>query len=301
MNTDTTQKGMEGLAGAAAAMIAGSAKNLGQLLSVPVDFKLLTIGSGNSAAPEAVEDGVHLSVEFDGALTGDSWLVLDSEDAKSIVRIMTQGMGVSEEDLLGELGMSALSEAMNQLMAGAATALSDGLGDRIDISPPRISDTPETQELDSDVIVVTYEGEIAGQASSKVVWQIDRDLAHTLGTRWLAATAEPEPAAAPASPASPAQTAQSPAPSSAPAPAGVGEGVINSVELDVAVELGNVAMTIGDLLHMGEGSVVTLTQTVGDNVVLLANGTPVASGEVVVVDGVLGFRVAELITEAKGA
>ena len=77
--------------------------------------------------------------------------------------------------------------------------------------------------------------------------------------------------------------------------------MISSVELDVAVELGNVAMTIGELLRMGEGGVVTLSQSVGDNVVMLANGTPVASGEVVIVEGTLGFRVAELITEAKGA
>ncbi|MGA9596738.1 MAG: FliM/FliN family flagellar motor switch protein, partial [Acidimicrobiia bacterium] len=81
----------------------------------------------------------------------------------------------------------------------------------------------------------------------------------------------------------------------------LGGGVLGSVELDIAVELGNVSMTIGQLLRMGEGSVVTLNQSVGDNVVMLANGTRVASGEVVIVDGTLGFRVAELITEAKGA
>ncbi len=56
-------------------------------------------------------------------------------------------MGVEEDDLLGELGMSALSEAMNQLMAGAATALSDGLEERIDISPPTISTSPEPEEV----------------------------------------------------------------------------------------------------------------------------------------------------------
>ena len=101
MTTETNQQEMAGLAGAAAAMISGSAKNLGQLLGVPVDFKLLTIGSSDVQVPEVAEDGVHLSVEFDGALTGDSWLVLDADDAKSIVRIMTQGMDVAEDDLLG--------------------------------------------------------------------------------------------------------------------------------------------------------------------------------------------------------
>lgn len=300
MTADTSKQDMAGLAGAAAAMIDGSAKNLGQLLGVPVEFRLLTIADSSAAAPEPIEEGVHLSVEFDGALTGDSWLVLASDDAKDIVRMMTQGMGVSEDDLLGELGMSALSEAMNQLMAGAATALSDGLGERIDISPPTISTSPAVHDASADVVVVTYEGEIAGSASTKVVWQIDRDLASSLGTRWLTATAPPPPAAQP-DPAPTAAPVAAAAPAAPPAPASPGGGVINTVELDVAVELGNVAMTIGELLRMGEGSVVTLTQTVGDNVIMLANGTPVASGEVVIVDGTLGFRVADLITEAKGA
>jgi flagellar motor switch protein FliN/FliY len=282
-------------------MIEGSAKNLGQLLGVPVEFTLISIGEGGGAlVPEVIEEGLHLSVEFDGALTGDSWLVVSRDDAKAIVRIMTKGMGVDEADLLGELGMSALSEAMNQLMAGAATALSDALDERIDISPPTISTNPEPTEGEADAVVVIYEGEIGGQARSKVSWTIDHALAHSLGSRWLATHGggQTEPATGPPPAVTPAPTAVQPAAAvSVAAPV----GVINSVELDIAVELGNVAMTIGELLHMGEGSVVTLTQSVGDNVVMLANGTPVASGEVVIVDGTLGFRVADLITEAKGA
>jgi flagellar motor switch protein FliN/FliY len=296
MTTNTNQEEVAGLAGAAAAMIDGSAKNLGQLLGVPVDFNMLEIGDGRTQVPEIIAEGLHLSVDFSGALTGNSWLVVSADDAKAIVKIMTQGMGVDEDDLLGELGMSALSEAMNQLMAGAATALSDGLGERIDISPPTISTDLEVAEDEGDTVVVTYVGEIAGQARSKVFWKIDRALAHDLGARWIAATGATQTAAAPPSaPAAPAATA-SVGPVSA-----LGGGVLGSVELDIAVELGNVSMTIGELLRMGEGSVVTLTQSVGDNVVMLANGTPVASGEVVIVDGTLGFRVAELITEAKGA
>jgi flagellar motor switch protein FliN/FliY len=299
MTTEISQQEIPGLAGAATAMIAGSAKNLGQLLGVPVEFNMVEIGDSRTQVPEVIEEGLHLSVDFSGALTGDSWFVLSTDDAKAIVRIMTQGMGVDEGDLLGELGMSALSEAMNQLMAGAATALSDGLGERIDISPPRISQNPEPAEDEGDSVVVTYQGEIDGQARSKVMWKINRDLAVSLGGRWSAGT-EPVAPAAPPQPAAP-QSAPAPAAiTSAPATP-IGGGVLNTVELDIAVELGNVSMTIGELLRMGEGSVVTLNQTVGDNVVMLANGTPVASGEVVIVDGTLGFRVAEVITEAKGA
>jgi flagellar motor switch protein FliN/FliY len=123
------------------------------------------------------------------------------------------------------------------------------------------------------------------------------------------ATTEPQDAAEATVAESAVAAADSPAPTDAPppvsapspVPAGSSGGVIDSVELDVAVELGNVALSIGELLRLGEGSVVTLAQTVGEDVVMLANGTPVASGEVVVVDGTLGFRVSTLITDGRGA
>jgi flagellar motor switch protein FliN/FliY len=291
MTTETSQHEMAGLTGAATAMIAGGAKNLGQLLSVPVEFKLLTIAHDIASVPEASAGGIDLNVEFTGAVTGDSWIVLEAQDAKSIAGLMPQGTDVSESDLLGEAGMSALAEAIHQVMAGAVAALSDGLGERVEVSAPRLVTDPESQPARTNTVFVTYEVEIADEAKPKVIWQIDAGLAENLGTRWIDATA----AASPAQPPSPAPVAAA-APTSP-----VGGGVIDSVEVDVAVELGNVAMTIGDLLHMGEGSVVTLSQSVGDDVTMLANGTPVASGEVVVVNGTLGFRVTDLITEASGA
>ncbi len=299
--TTNIKADMKGLAGAAEAMIAGSAKNLSQLLSASVEFNLLDISNEPTSMAETIEGDVHLSVEFDGALAGNSWLILTEADAKAIVTTMTQDVDISEDALLGEAGMSALSEAMNQLMAGAAAALSNGLGERIDISPPTISMNPEPQPERDNAVIVTYESKIADQASSKVVWEVGRELAQDLDTRWLAnaAAAEPPPgASAVAAPS--AEPAQAAPVAVAPQPQSPG-GVIDSVELDVAVELGNVELTIGELLRLGEGSVVTLTQSVGDDVVMLANGTPVASGEVVVVDGTLGFRVSALVTQAEGA
>lgn len=153
-------------------------------------------------------------------------------------------------------------------------------------------------------MIAAFDGVLDGNAAFRIAWEFDSDLAAGLGTRWLATHDEPTPPVPPPTPQPTPPAAAPPAPAVAAAAVGapaVGGGVINTVELDVAVELGNVAVTIGELLRMGEGSVVTLTQAVGDNVTLLANGTPVANGEVVVVDGTLGFRVADLITEPKGA
>mgnify|MGYP001554851388 CR=1 FL=1 len=72
-------------------------------------------------------------------------------------------------------------------------------------------------------------------------------------------------------------------------------GVVDSVELEVAVELGSTSMTVDDLLRLAEGSVIELAKPVGEEVEMLVNGSPVAKGDVVVVEGGLGFRVSRMV------
>jgi flagellar motor switch protein FliN/FliY len=72
-------------------------------------------------------------------------------------------------------------------------------------------------------------------------------------------------------------------------------GVVDSVELEVAVELGSTTMTVDDLLRLAEGSVIELAKPVGEEVEMLVGGSPVAKGDVVVVEGVLGFRVSKMV------
>ncbi len=84
-------------------------------------------------------------------------------------------------------------------------------------------------------------------------------------------------------------------------PAGAGLGpsgdleLLADVELTVSVELGRVRIPLRDLLRLQEGSVVELDRLAGAPVDVLANGTPVARGDVVVVGDELGVRVNELL------
>lgn len=72
-------------------------------------------------------------------------------------------------------------------------------------------------------------------------------------------------------------------------------GVVDSVELEVAVELGGTSLTVDELLRLAEGSVIELGKPVGEEVDMLVNGSTVAKGDVVVVEGVLGFRVSRMV------
>jgi flagellar motor switch protein FliN len=67
------------------------------------------------------------------------------------------------------------------------------------------------------------------------------------------------------------------------------------VSLRVSVEVGSTAMTLADLLNLGEGSVVELDRQAGDLLDIFANGTLIAKGEIVTVEGRYGIRVSEVV------
>jgi len=67
------------------------------------------------------------------------------------------------------------------------------------------------------------------------------------------------------------------------------------VPVELSVEIGRTGMTVGETLDLRTGSIVTLDRLAGEPVDLLVNGTPIARGEVVVVDEQFGLRVTEIV------
>ena len=70
---------------------------------------------------------------------------------------------------------------------------------------------------------------------------------------------------------------------------------LRDVPVELAVEIGRTQMTIGETLSLGPGSIVTLNRLAGEPVDLLVNGTPIARGEVVVIDEEFGLRITEVV------
>ena len=81
------------------------------------------------------------------------------------------------------------------------------------------------------------------------------------------------------------------------APAAGGDddlGRLYDVPVELTVEIGRTRMTIGETLALGPGAIVSLNRLAGEPVDLLVNGTPIARGEVVVIDEEFGLRVTEV-------
>ena len=82
---------------------------------------------------------VFIQIKYTEGLDGSNILILKEQDVKIITDLMMGGDGTNTEGELGELHLSAISEAMNQMMGSSATSLSSMLGKMIDISPPQAS------------------------------------------------------------------------------------------------------------------------------------------------------------------
>ena len=78
---------------------------------------------------------VFIRIAYTVGLNGSNIMVLRENDVKIITDLMMGGDGTNTDGELGELHLSAISEAMNQMMGSSATSLSSMLSRTIDISP----------------------------------------------------------------------------------------------------------------------------------------------------------------------
>ena len=103
---------------------------------------------------------VFIYISYKTGLQGKNLLILKERDVKVITDLMMGGDGTNVDDTeLSDLHLSAICEAMNQMMGSAATSMSSMLNKVIDISPPQ-ADLIDLQEtIDESVIDEFLAGE----------------------------------------------------------------------------------------------------------------------------------------------
>ncbi|MBS4198965.1 flagellar motor switch phosphatase FliY [Bacillus sp. FJAT-49732] len=81
---------------------------------------------------------VAIQVKYTAGFSGVNILVIKQSDAAIIADLMLGGDGTSPANMLDEIHLSAVQEAMNQMMGSAATSMSSIFEKKVDISPPSI-------------------------------------------------------------------------------------------------------------------------------------------------------------------
>ena len=170
---------------------------------------------------------VFIQIKYTVGLNGTNILVLKEHDVKVITDLMMGGDGTNVDGELSELHLSAISEAMNQMMGSSSTSLSSMLGKTIDISPPESSlvdlhskDPGELSPFLEDTFVkVSFRLQIDDLVDSTLMQLYPLDFAKSVYETFMAqqmgGTSEPAPSPAPAP--APAPAAPSPAPAPMPA------------------------------------------------------------------------------------
>ena len=190
-----------------------SATTLYSLVNRKVDITTPTVSLANwSGVLDAYERPcVFIQIKYTAGLEGSNILVLKEHDVKIITDLMMGGDGTNTEGELGELHLSAISEAMNQMMGSAATSLSTMLGKMIDISPPDASlidlnDFESGEDiatfLKGTFVKISFRMQIGDLVDSTVMQIYPLDFAKGLYDAFMnnqlgLSEPEPEPAAAP--------------------------------------------------------------------------------------------------------
>ena len=186
---------------------------------VNITTPVVTMATWDTVVDDYQRPCVFIKIKYTSGLDGANIMVLKEHDVKVIADLMMGGDGTNTDGELGELHLSAISEAMNQMMGSAATSLSTMLGKVIDISPPEASllnleefENGEAIEgfLAGNFVKISFRMQIDDLVDSTIMQLYPVSFARSLYETFVASSsAESEPAPA----------AKEPEPALAPTPA----------------------------------------------------------------------------------
>jgi flagellar motor switch protein FliN/FliY len=216
---------------------------------------------------------VAADVSYVDGVTGGNVFLLPIEGARRLAAAMkgTDPDAVAEGGKLDDLELSAVGEAMNQMMSAAALATSGVLGQDVEIAPPQIrvieaeADAVELLHSGGSAHIVTADYTVLGAASRLI--QLVPNAFVVRMTRALDELTQ-EYTSAPLSDS------------------------LRAVPVRVWAELGRARMMVGASLGVATGSVLELDREVDEPIDLYVDGMRFATGRLLVADdGSLQFEV----------
>jgi flagellar motor switch protein FliN/FliY len=155
-----------------------SATALSTLLNQKVDITTPKVSIVNKIELETEFPKPHIaiSVEYTAGFEGLNLLVIKTKDAAIIADLMLGNDGTNVSEDMGDMEISAVQEAMNQMMGSASTSMSTIFNKKVDISPPEIDlldlpGNPNRVKLpDEDVIVkISFNIKIGNLIDSEIM------------------------------------------------------------------------------------------------------------------------------------
>ncbi|MDR1700257.1 MAG: flagellar motor switch phosphatase FliY [Lachnoclostridium sp.] len=142
---------------------------------------------------------VFIYISYQAGLKGKNILILKEADVKVITDLMMGGDGTNTDQEITDLHLSAICEAMNQMMGSAATSMSSMINEKVDISPP-VADLidftgaveEELKDMEGQTFVqAAFRMEIGDLVDSKIMQLYPVDFAKLVYQRF-SSSVEPE-------------------------------------------------------------------------------------------------------------
>ena len=269
---------------------------------------------------------ISVEVSYTKGLSGSNIMIIKEKDAKIIADLMMGGDGTNVDVELDDMRMSAVGEAMNQMMGSAATSLSTMLKKDITISPPRLTKINlATDSLEGyfdeleNIVNTSFTMEVGDFLKTEIMQLMAIPFAKTLAEQLFALSNSNGSVVnmyetkfngdseqihidhAPERETVAGITKQEPESLTQDIkeePVSIQSSsldLILDVPLEITVELGRTNKAIKEILEISPGTIVELDKMAGEPVDILVNGKLVAKGEVVVIDENFGVRITEII------
>lgn len=201
---------------------------------VDITTPTVTYTTMEELAEKQVTPCVFIYISYRVGLEGKNMLILNERDVKVITDLMMGGDGTNTDAELGELHLSAICEAMNQMMGSASTSMSSMINEMVDISPPtatRVDFGEEFPEefktlIDQTFVQVSFRMEVGDLVDSQIMQLYPMEFARRIYEQFKGAamgggSAPAEESSAPPAPEPapmPAQQPEAPQPQPAPQP-----------------------------------------------------------------------------------
>ncbi|MDC3416385.1 flagellar motor switch phosphatase FliY [Aquibacillus salsiterrae] len=317
-----------------------SATTLSTLLNQKVEITTptTTIIKRSMLDKEFQKPHVGVEVEYTEGFNGLNMFILKTKDAAIIADLMLGGQGNPISSELNEIHLSAVQEAMNQMMGTAATSMSTVFNKKIDISPPKISmfnpNENGNEKINDEILVkVSFQLKIGHLIDSKVM-QIQpisfaknlvadlldpaeplKDKGHDYlpnnqtednaleDNKLLNSNTTGEQPKQLGTRTSPKATVQHATFSNFEDVTLLSKEKRNldmllDIPLKVTVELGRTRRTVKEILELSSGAIIELDKLAGEPVDIHVNDKLIAKGEVVVIDENFGVRVTDIVSQS---
>ncbi len=287
-----------------------------------VEVTTLTKLQENLTIPNVV-----LQVKFEQGLQGSNILSINVSDASIIANLMMGEDGTNANSELSEIEISAVSEAMNQMIGSASTSMATMLKKDINIYPPETKIWDKHMDImvedidpEEPIVKIAFRMTVEGLIDSEIMQIFTMDTVKLIVNELMVgqekaqqednplqeqqesvyeAQTEPEvyfdgqPKRGPVIVQKPHFGELEDKPSGE-RPRNI--DLIMDVPLEFSVVLGKTKRTIKDILSLSPGSVIELNKYAEEPLEVYVNGKLIAQGEVVVINENFGIRITNIIS-----